>query len=70
MWIKKNKNLLLKTQMSRKPKIIKQMFSIFAYFPRIQRGPNKNCKDNSSYNVKLLSRNDFDSVGDFDLELM
>ena len=46
----------------RKHKIIKQMFSVIAYFSRKQ-----NCKDNSSYNVKLGSRNDFDSVGDLEL---
>ena len=48
------------------------MFSVkFAYFSRIQRCPNKNkTVDNSSYKVKLLSRNIFDSLGDCDLEPM
>ena len=58
-----------------KHKIIKQMFSVFAYicifFQNSKISKQKqNCKDNSSDNNKLWGRNDFDSVGDCDLELI
>ena len=46
----KQESVFDKHKCPRKHKIIKQMFSVTAYFSRKQK---QNYKDNSSYNVKL-----------------